>query len=216
MAATIWREGGMRAIEVFRSRSPLLAMRAVAVLSLIWLAAMETASMAQEPSIAPLANEKVETFIKMLDDPDIRAWLESKPMAPAENPSAPAAFQIATWESAIRNHFIAMRNAFPRIPGEAASAVRIVRTEINNHGFATILVLFAALLALGFGAEWLFRRALSGMKQPGSGQAAGVAAREEGLAVKLLSELAPLVVFSLVSAGVFLASNGPDCCASSS
>jgi moderate conductance mechanosensitive channel len=209
----------MRAIRTSRVKSPFLAACFMAALALVWLAAMSSASMAQAQQISTVsaADEKFQTFIRMLDDPDIRARLEAVAAPPAaESPGARAASQITVWESTIRHHLTAMRSAFPRIPGEAAKAVQIVRTEINNHGFATILVLFAALLALGFGAEWLFRRALSGMKQPGSGQAAGVAAREEGLAVKLLSELAPLVVFSLVSAGVFLASNGPDCCASSS
>ncbi|TIU03574.1 MAG: mechanosensitive ion channel family protein, partial [Mesorhizobium sp.] len=57
---------------------------------------------------------------------------------------------------------------------------------------------------MGFGAEWLFRRAIGGVKQ-----SATAAEREERGAVNWLSELAPLVVFTLVSAGVFLAFEWP-------
>lgn len=202
----------MRAIEVSRQKSPFLAVCVMAALALVWLAAMGSASMAQaqQTSTVPVADEKFQAFIKMLDDPDIRARLDAMAVPPADKPVAPAASQMAVWDSLIRNHLVALRNAVPRIPGEAANTVRIVRSEINNRGFATILVLFAALLALGFGAEWLFKRAVGGVKQPGSGQAAGAsAAREGNRAARLFAELAPLVVFSLVSAGVFLAFDWP-------
>lgn len=202
----------MRAIEISRQKSPFLAVCVMAALALVWLGAMGSASMAQaqQTSTVPVADEKFQAFIKMLDDPDIRARLDAMAVPPADKPGAPAVSQMAVWDSLIRNHLVALRTAVPRIPGEAANAVRIVRSEINNRGFATILVLFAALLALGFGAEWLFKRAVGGVKQPGSGQAAGAsAAREANRAARLLAELAPLVVFSLVSAGVFLAFDWP-------
>nr|WP_260694115.1 mechanosensitive ion channel family protein [Rhizobium laguerreae] len=190
----------------------LSAMCVIAALALVWLSAIGGVSMAlaQQTSTVPPTNEKIREFIKMLDDPDIRAWLETKPVQPADNPSAPAASQITAWEVAIRNHLVALRNAFPRLLGDAANAVQIVRTEINNHGFATILVLFAALLALGFGAEWLFKRAIGGARQSSSRQAADAGgASEVGQASRLLAELAPLAVFSSVSAGVFLAIEWP-------
>jgi moderate conductance mechanosensitive channel len=197
----------MRAIRTSRVKSPFLAACFMAALALVWLAAMSSASMAQAQQISTVsaADEKFQTFIRMLDDPDIRARLEAVAAPPAaESPGARAASQITVWESTIRHHLTAMRSAFPRIPGEAAKAVQIVRTEINNHGFATVLLLFGSLLALGFGAEWLFRRAIGGVKQ-----SATAAEREERGAVNWLSELAPLVVFTLVSAGVFLAFEWP-------
>ncbi|WP_245451141.1 mechanosensitive ion channel family protein [Borborobacter arsenicus] len=170
---------------------------------------MSAASMAQtsQPATVPVVDEKFQTFIKMLDDPDIRAKLEAMAVPPANKPDAPAASPIATWEGTIRNHLAAMRDAFPRIPGEAANAARTVKSEINNRGFATIVGLFAALLALGFAAEWLFKRAIERVR-PTTGQAAETESKD-GRAVRLLAELVPLAVFSLVSAGVFLAFQWP-------
>jgi moderate conductance mechanosensitive channel len=203
----------MSAIRISQLKSAFFAMCLIAVLASAWLAVTGSASMAQAQQTAtvPPASEKVQDFIKMLDDPDIRTWLETKPVPPTDNPRAPVTSQITAWESTIRIHLNAMRNAFPHIPGEAANAVRIVRTEINNRGFVTILVLFAALLALGFGSEWLFRRAIGGARQPGPERAAGANAASEGSrAARLLAEFAPLAVFTLVSSGIFLVFEWPD------
>ena len=103
---------------------------------------------------------KSPDLIKLLDDPEVRAWLATKSPSLRKRGGGSDG-QISGWERAIRNHLIAMRKAFPRIPSDAADAVTIVKTDINNHGFATVFGLFAVLLALGFGAEWLFKRALA-------------------------------------------------------
>jgi small-conductance mechanosensitive channel len=179
------------------------------LLAVIMLATMSAAvtAQAQQTSTVPVADEKFQTFLKMLADPDIRARLETVVVPPADKPDASVASEITVWEGTIRSHLTAMRNAFPRLPGEAANAVRTVKSEINNHGFAAIVGLFAALLALGFAAEWLLKRAMARVK-PASSQAADTASIG-GRAVQLLAELLPLAVFSLVSAGVFLAFEWP-------
>lgn len=169
------------------------------------------ASMAQtaQPPADTVPLEKIQALIKQLDDPEIRAWLAAKSSTPADRASASMAAQITVSEKAIRDHIAAMRNAFPHIPGEAANAVRTIKSEINDHGFTTILVLFTSLLALGFGAEWLFKRAVGGEKQPPFRADGTSAAPESSRSVKFLSELASLAVFSLVSAGFFLAFEWP-------
>jgi small-conductance mechanosensitive channel len=194
--------------NVFRLKLlPLSAVCWIAVLSLVWLAALGGASFAQteQPTAVP-ASEKIQELIRLLDDPEVRAALEAARTPAATSPEAPAAEEIAAWESGIRKHFVDMRNAFPRIPAEVANAMLIVRTQINNDGYGTVLVLFSGLLALGFGAEWLFRRTVLGGGQSSDGQPdAAEPARPANLAVSLLSEIAPVFVFALVSVGVFLA-----------
>lgn len=181
------------------------------LLASVVVATLSAASMAQtqQSSTGTVADEKFQTFLKMLDDPDIRARLEAMAVPPADKPDAAVASPVAAWEGTIRNHLTAMREAFPRIPGEAANAVRTVKSEINNRGFATIAALFAAVLALGFAAEWLFKRAMRQARQPVSSLAADTAG-QGGRAARLLAELVPLAVFSLVSAGVFLVFEWPD------
>ncbi|SFU20817.1 mechanosensitive ion channel family protein [Mesorhizobium sp. YR577] len=161
-----------------------------------------------QAATVPPPDEKVQQLIKLLDDPDVRAWLATKPAPADDTAGAPTAEQISSWDQGIRDHLAAMRNALPQIPAEAANAVRTVRTEINNRGFATIIILFAALLALGFGAEWLFKRAIHRVRDNGSGRY-GATTLGESRALHLLSVIAPIVVFSLVSAGAFLAFDWP-------
>lgn len=166
-------------------------------LTVLGLLCLPVATFAQTAPTPP--PEKVQELIKLLDDPEIRAWLATK-SPPAAAAEAPAADQIADGEEALRGHLAAMRAAFPRIPSDIANAVQVVKTEINARGFATIVGLFAVLLALGFGAEWMFRRAISGSVT----HEAAVGAPERNRAIRLVSEFAPLVVFALVSAGAFL------------
>ena len=186
------------------------------MIACVWLAMVSSASLAQTaPPSSAATNEKIQELIRLLGDPEVRAALEAA-QKPAEETAEPAAAaQIARWESGIRGHIRAMRNAFPRIPEEAANAVTVVKSQINNRGFGTVFVLFAALLALGFGAEWLFRRMVPGARLGSAGKSDGAGeARAANLAVALLSEIVPIVVFALVSAGVFLAFSWPPLLAS--
>jgi small-conductance mechanosensitive channel len=188
----------------------------MALLSLVCLTALGDASIAQteQPAAVPASeraasNHKVQELIRLLDDPDVRATLEAAEPAAAEQ-ELPAAAQIAAWENGIRGHLTEVFNGFPRIPGEASNAVRIVQAQINNHGFSTVLILFVGLLALGFGAEWLFRRTVLRTGHDSDRPLAGAAAdRSLNLAASLLHEIAPLGIFALVSAGVFLAFSWP-------
>jgi small-conductance mechanosensitive channel len=161
-----------------------------------------------QTATVPPPDEKIRELVKLLDDPDVRAWLATKPVPADDTAGAPTVEQISSWDQGIRNHLAAMRNALPQIPGEAANAVRTVRTEINNRGFATIIILFAALLALGFGAEWLFKCAIHRARDNGSGRDR-VTTLGESRALHLLSVVTPIVVFSLVSVGAFLAFDWP-------
>ena len=193
-----------------------LFLAAAATLFLLFTTLLATSGTAgaqsAQPSTAAPPPEKVQELIKLLDDPSVRAWLATKSPSSSESAAeAEVATQISGWESLVRNRLIAMRKAFPRIPVDAANAVAVVKADINSRGFVTIFALFAALLAIGFGAEWLFKRALVGLRRSGARHAAipGGAANHHGLIVHLISETAPFVVFFLVSAGIFLAFEWP-------
>jgi small-conductance mechanosensitive channel len=189
-------------------RSALCFMALLALMSLI---SMSATSFAQEQAATSATDEKIQELIRLLDDPDVRAAIESAQTKAAPADDTPeAAEQIAAWESGIRGHLQALRNTFPRIPGEIANAVQVVRTQINNHGFGTVLILLGGLIALGYGAEWLFRRAVFSAGPSGARPAAAPdAGPRSTLAVGLLSEVAPVAVFALVSAGVFLSFSWP-------
>jgi small-conductance mechanosensitive channel len=195
-------------------RFKTLFLAVVATLFVSFASLLATGGHVVAQSAQPLAAapppEKAQELIKLLDDPDVRAWLAKKSPPPSESEDAAVDAQISGFEHAMRNHLIAMRMAFPRIPVDTANAVAIVKTDINSRGFATILALFAVLLAFGFGAEWLFKQAMQGVRRHIAKLASVPGARNQnGLIVHLLSETAPLVVFFLVSAGIFLAFEWP-------
>ena len=89
------------------------------------------AQTAQPSTAAPPPPEKVQELIKLLDDPDVRAWLTTKSQPASEEPEAAVASQISGWEQAIRNRLISMRNALPLIPRQAANAASRVELEVN-------------------------------------------------------------------------------------
>lgn len=174
----------------------LICLAAIGLLGAAVPSAAQTAGTTPPP-------EKVQELIRLLDDPEVRAWLAAKSPT-ASDRDVPAAERIIGGEEAVRAHIAAMRAAFPRLPSEIVNAVRVVRTDINAYGFVTTVGLFVALLAIGFGAESLFRRALAA-----TALREGAIASEQGRAVLLLSEIAPIVVFALVSAGIFLVADWP-------
>jgi moderate conductance mechanosensitive channel len=173
--------------------------------AILWSLIIGSSALAQTAPPASSADAKFQEFIKMLDDPDIRARLQSE-AAPTKAPEPTFASQIVTLESAVRTRLTAMRNVVPKLPGEAASAVDKVKTEINNRGFATIIGLFAVLLGAGFAAERLFKRAVPPERGPSAGASANIL---EVVGGRLLADVTPPVVFFVASVGVFLAFDWP-------
>ncbi|RUM95784.1 mechanosensitive ion channel family protein [Pseudaminobacter arsenicus] len=181
----------------------LFAARLATVLAIVCLL---QGNVAHAQTAQPAPPEKVQQIIKLLDDPDIRKWLETRgpPVGRSEVPRS----ETLGWEKALRDHIRAMRNAFPYIPRQAAEAFRNVRLELDNHGLSALIVLFAGLLAAGFGAEWLFGRTMAiqlGRRITPANAITPGAAR----AARLLAEVAPLLVFSVFSLGVFLVFEWP-------
>jgi small-conductance mechanosensitive channel len=188
--------------------SRLKAMRFIIIAAAL-LAWTSMTPLAQAQSAAPATNEKVEELIRLLDDPDVRAALEAAKPAAAEAAEPPAAAQIAAWEDGIRGHLAAMVKAFPRLPEEAAKGLAVVRSQIEYHVFGMVPMLLALLIALGFGAEWLFRRTVFGTYGNLFTAASDSTPRRVNLALSLLYEIAPIVVFTIFSAGVFLIISWP-------
>jgi moderate conductance mechanosensitive channel len=192
-----------------------LSLVAFALFSIAWTGVLATsvdsaAQTAQPSATTSPPPEKVQELIKLLDDPDVRAWLTTKssPPASAASEEAAVASQISGWEQAIRNRLISMRNAIPLIPSQAERAALRVESEVNDHGFATVFSVFAVLLAFGFGAEWLFKRAMRRVEER-SAKLAAIRGAAPPIAVHLIAEIVPLLVFFLVSAGIFLAFEWP-------
>ncbi|CAN7354169.1 mechanosensitive ion channel family protein [Phyllobacterium sp. LjRoot231] len=181
------------------------------VLSLALLWAFLTPSEAQSAATPP-PPAKVEELIKLLDDPEVKAWINKKGAPPAEEISvAPSASDFMLWSNAIRAHLRGIGQAIPAVPGEFSGARSTIMTEINGRGPGAILVLFAAFAALGFGAELVFRRVLSQASRQNAPATteAGSPARHHLIGRSIFVAIAPLVVFALASIGAFHAFTWP-------
>ncbi|MEK1852887.1 MAG: mechanosensitive ion channel family protein, partial [Phyllobacterium sp.] len=182
-------------------------------LSLALLCACIAGSQAQTSPAPPPPSDKVQQLLKLLDDPDVKAWITTKGAPPAaEIPAAPSASDFMLWSNAIRAHLRGLGQAIPAISAEFSGASSTIMTEIKGRGPGAILVLFAAFAALGFGAEFLFRRAVSQASQrnvASSAIEAGSPARHHMIGRAIFAAIAPLVVFALASIGAFLAFTWP-------
>jgi small-conductance mechanosensitive channel len=177
------------------------------------LFACVTLSHAQTTPAPPPPPDKVEQLLKLLDDPEVKAWITTKGASPAaETPIAPSADDFMLWTNAIRAHLRGLGQAVPAIPGEFSGASSTIMTEINGRGPGAILVLFVAFAALGLGAELVFRRLVSQASQrndaPGTIEA-GSPARHHMIGRSIFAAIAPLVVFAVASIGAFLAFTWP-------
>ena len=186
----------------------LLALSCVVFLSLAGVSQAQTAATQPPP-------KKVEELLKLLDDPEIKAWIAAKGAPPAaveEDSAAPSASDFMQWSNAIRAHLRGIVQAIPAVPGEFAGARSTIMTEINGRRPGAILLLFAAFAALGFGAEFVFRRILARASRKMAVPAATEAdtpKRHHVIGRSIFAAMAPLVVFALASIGAFLAFTWP-------
>ena len=111
---------------------------------------------------APAAqqNPKVEELLKLLNDPEVRAWLEKAPVpAPAATAPETAESRLKMWDDALRHHFVEMGAALRRLPAEIGTAMTRMSDEGRGPGLAILTL--ALLVGIGFAAERLVARLLS-------------------------------------------------------
>ena len=175
-------------------------------LSLLVLAVLGIGGAWAQPASADLPPEKARQFLDLLSDPEVKAWLEAKIPAQAEEPAPPVSDKISSWETAVRNHFGGLFNAIPRIPQEIANAAGVISREINEGRPGLVILILVVLVAVGYGAEWLVRRQLDRMRS-------ATHATETGAGSDILRqfplEIVALLTFSFVSVGAFLAFQWP-------
>src|SRR5258708_37297624 len=106
---------------------------------------------------------QVRALLNLLADPAVQKWLEKQGLAQA---ATPPAFAVSTESvsdyfssrvGAIREHMIALFAALLDLPYQFKKAIGHLQAEIPTRGTVPLLVL--AFAVLGFGVEWLFRKA---------------------------------------------------------
>ncbi|WP_331376179.1 mechanosensitive ion channel family protein [Sinorhizobium chiapasense] len=186
----------MRAASIHCRKGVILAFF-VLLLQLIF--ALTGPLAAQEPTAAP-PPAKVQQLIELLDDPEVRQWLASKPAAQPAAP-APSTGLASQWVAEIKKHLGGMRNAVPRMVPEWRAAKDRITSDMQNQGAMPILRGFAFILLVGYGAEYLLRYFLRRSADRNAAQYGG------GLGAFI--RIAPLVAFAIGGVAAFVLSDWP-------
>jgi small-conductance mechanosensitive channel len=105
---------------------------------------------------------KVQDFVKLLDDPAVRAWLKGQLDKPAAAPAAEAGTSVSGLMderlAAMRRHVEAILGAVPAIPSELARAGTTLSADVADFGIVGVIALFLVFVGLGLGLEWLLFR----------------------------------------------------------
>jgi len=174
------------------------------------------ASLAQDaPPAQKETPPQVRELLDLLADPAVRDWLQQQhaaqavaaaPAAVEETPSGLLAERIAR----IRQHLQTLAAALPTLPDEFERAGIILSLEFEEHGIVSVLLLILAFVALGFGVEWLFYWAASGIEKWIIALPLDtVGERLRAVAVRLAYGTGMVAAFAVGSVGAFLVFSWP-------
>ena len=199
--------------------------RAARRVTAIWFAALiltigplHAAHAAQHSGAKPAASDEAETplkvhdFLVLLADPSVQKWLEKQNLPAAAPAHAKSNESVSHYFDdrlgAIREHIVALYRAVPDLPNEFETAIGRFDAAIPVRG--TVLFLVLVFAGLGFGVEWLFRKATQKTRQ-----------RLDGLPMETVNDRLRLVgarfafafgvvaAFAIGSVGPFLAFDWP-------
>jgi moderate conductance mechanosensitive channel len=124
------------------------------------------------PQPAEPSPEELRTLAELLRDPAIQTWLQAQAEGTAPGADqAPAAAESSTARQMITGRIEAMRAflrqlaaAAPTLPEELRRAWTLLYAETQERGLLSVALLLAVFAALGFGLEWLFWWATTGIR----------------------------------------------------
>ena len=156
---------------------------------------------------------QIAEFMALLADPKVRDWLEKQGAVEASHSKpAPKEETISQYVDArigaTREHFVALGSALPDLPNDFERAYSVVQADIPRRGTVVVLVLVFA--ALGFGVEWLFRKATQNTRERLVGlPMETVRDRLLLVAARFAFSFVAVVAFALGSVGPFFAFTWP-------
>lgn len=99
--------------------------------------------------------EKVRQFLDLANNPEVKSWLEGKVAVQAPAAETSIADAISDWGAAVKGRVAAVVGAINRVPDEIANSSAVFVRDVNAGRPGLVLIIFVALLAVGFGAERL-------------------------------------------------------------
>ncbi len=165
---------------------------------------------------APSPAAKLQTLTDLLADPDIQVLLQRRGSSAIQESAAPSAppktmaISLADRLQGLRSHLIALAGATGTLPQEATMARDMVAGALDERGWWTAAAYFAGFIALGFGAEWVFRRAMRPVQRWLLALTlATVDERVRAVFTRLSYGIGLLLSFGLGSVGAFLLFDWP-------
>jgi len=167
---------------------------------------------------APPADQdaKVRELLKLLDDPQVQAWIKTEaagqvPQAEAKpDTSGEIEDRISARFTAIREHLKGLLTVIPELPAQFQRAFRALSRETEGRGQFEILGYLLAFLLLGLAVERLFLWSTTRLRHWIRGMATEtVGQRFAELGARFAYQAATVVIFGIASLGVFLIFDWP-------
>jgi len=144
-------------------------------------------------------SEKIAELVKLMSDPEVKAWVESQQkQAPAAKTEAAAGVDLHAMGLDLRSRFRSLVSAFPRTPAAIAGVIRGVLAEAKERGLPPPGLIIAGIVLIALAGEWQSRR----LFRSASSSVSPVIAQAIG-------QIGPVLVFAIVSAVVFFAFDWP-------
>jgi len=146
----------------------------------------------------------------------VRDWLEKESKAEAaqaresDTEGNSVSHEFDAHLAAIREHIVALGAALPDLPDQIETAHSRVSSDLGSNGRAKGLLLLAVFVGLGFGVEWLFRRATERVRRHlDEHPLESVNDRLRVVATRFAFAVGVVAAFALGSVGAFLAFDWP-------
>jgi small-conductance mechanosensitive channel len=112
---------------------------------------------AQTPAAPPA--EKLQALMKLMDDPDIRKWVESGGKTEAATtPTVAKPDSAEVWESRARKKIRSAQAGLPILVSEYSAASARVVAEAHTRGMMPGIVYLTLILLAAAAGEWMLRR----------------------------------------------------------
>jgi len=192
----------------------------IAALVIVTVTPRTTSAAAQREVQASTSGEatpkQIQELMTLLADPKVRDWLEREAKAePSREQAADVdgnsvSHYFDSRVAAVREHIVALGTALPELPEQLERAHSLVSTDLGKNGRIKGLSLLAVFVALGFGVEWLFRRATQRIRRHLDGHPMEtVNDRLRVVTLRLVFAFGLVAAFALGSVGAFLALEWP-------
>ncbi len=178
--------------------------------------ASKTGSSQAATSAAQDPPAQVRALLNLLADPTTQKWLEKQGLPKAAAPQTHGASKVSVSDyfssrvAAVRAHIVGLTVMLPDLPNQFKHAAGLVTAELGRGGRIKVLLLVAVFVTLGFGVEWLFRRATARIRRRLDGLPLDtVNDRLRVVAVRFAFAIGLVVAFAVGSIGAFLAFDWP-------